>query len=566
MRFTTSLRYRDMFRPRDYAIMGTIAVGYALSIATLLMLVRMIVAALNGHSGTITLPMLIALLAVTGLANAGLKALEFTVPEIIGYRIVRQLRTRLYRHMAAMAPRQIQHRSRGSLILRLTGDLTMLRTWLSRGLCRGAVALVALIASIAVVAWYSPLIALVTLIVFGVGLLSSLFVGRMLQRVTSRVRRRRSLLTSNVDEQVNALSVVQLFGRLRGEEGRFDRQNVLMTEALYQESKYRGVLRGISTATGWMALVAALIISAVEASMGIANVGNVLVAILATRLMQSQVRTLALSHDYWRRAEISRNKLQDFLRSRSRLLDDDGDRFVHNRASIRFENVVVDGSLSYFNAEVMAGEHIAITGPSGSGKTTLLQAASAMVDCDVGSVTIGQQQVEHCSAQSIWRKMGFVGPDLPLMRGTLRRNLTYRKPSASDEDLQAHLVRCGLGDLATSLPGGFDFWITEGGANLPTGTRQQIAIARALLGNPPILMLDRASAQLDAEGRARFRDMLARYSGTILTVTDDPDEIAIADQVWTVRDGRLEGAETSSLYLARRLRRPFATQRPVRAS
>nr|WP_294849056.1 ABC transporter ATP-binding protein [uncultured Sphingomonas sp.] len=561
-----SLRYRDMFRPRDYFVMGAIAVGYALSIVTLLVLVRMIVAALNGHSGTITLPVLITLLAVTGLANAGLKALEFTVPEIIGYRIVRELRIRLYRHMAAMAPRQIQHRSRGSLILRLTGDLTMLRTWLSRGLCRGAVALVALIASIAVVAWYSPLIALVTLLVFGVGLLSSLYVGRLLQRVTSRVRRRRSLLTSNVDEQVNALSVVQLFGRLRGEEGRFDRQNVLMTEALYTEARYRGVLRGISTAAGWMALVAALIVSAIEAGMGIANVGNVLVAILATRLMQTQVRTLALSHDYWRRAEISRHKLQDFLRSRSRLLDDDGDRLVHNRAPIRFDNVVVEGSLSFFNAEVAAGQHIAITGPSGSGKSTLLQAASAMVDCNAGSITIGQQVVEHCSAQSIWRKMGFVGPDLPLMRGTLRRNLTYRKPSVSDEELQAHLVRCGLDGLARSLPDGFDFWVTEGGANLPNGTRQQIAIARALLGNPPILMLDRASAQLDADGRTAFRDLLARYSGTILSVTDDAEEMALADQVWTVRDGRLDAAEPSALYLARRARRPFAAHRPVRAS
>lgn len=151
------------------------------------------------------------------------------------------------------------------------------------------------------------------------------------------------------------------------------------------------------------------------------------------------------------------------------------------------------------------------------------------------------------------------------MRGTLRRNLTYRKPTTSDEELSAHLVRCGLGGLAASLPGGFDFWITEGGANLPAGVRQQISIARALLGNPPILMLDRASAQLDQDGRVAFRDMLARYSGTILTITDDADEIALADQVWNMRNGTLESAENSSLYLARRARRPFAAHRPVRA-
>lgn len=557
MRPTIRIRYRDLFRGREVATLAVVALAYALSVAALLVLVGRIVRALSGHDQGLPIFLLIGLLAVVGLVHASLKSLEFSIPENVGFRIVRVLRLRLYRHMAAMAPRQIQHRSRGSLILRLTGDLTMLRTWLSRGLCRGAIATLALVAAMAVVAWYSAAMALVIAGWFAFGTSASIFVGRSMQRLTARVRRRRSLLTSNVDEQVSALSVVQLFGRQRGEENRFDRQNVMMTEALYDEAVYRGVLRGISSATGWMALASAFAVGAREMSLGAVDVSGILVAVLATRMMQAHVRTLSLSHDYWRRAEISRRKVEDFLNSRSRLGDGRiRERFTQNRARIEFEDVFVRGSLDGVTADIAAGQHIALVGRSGSGKTSLLLAVANMVDCDEGRVRIGGQLAEICEPSSLWRKMGMVGPDLPLMRGTLRRNLTYRKPGVSEEELQDHIARCHLEELIADLPGGLDFWVTEGGLNLPAGVRQRIAIARALLGNPPILLLDRMTAGLDAAARADVRAMIGRYSATILSITEDADEIALADEVWTMDHGKLVSRTPSAAYLAVRHRRP----------
>lgn len=384
--------------------------------------------------------------------------------------------------------------------------------------------------------------------------------------MTARVRRRRSLLTSNVDEQVNALSVVQLFGRATGEQARFDRQNERLTDALLEEANCRGLLRGISSGTGWAAMVVAFLVGAREVNVGTSDIGTIMVAILATRVMQAQVRALSLSHDYWRRAEISRRKLEDFLNSRSRLHTEiERIPFVQNRARIAFTDVRAAGSLNGVTASIGAGQHVAVVGPSSSGKTSLLHTVCNLLELQSGAVLIGDQRVDRCDSNSLWRKIGFIGPDLPLMRGTLHRNLTYRRPSTTDAELRAHIARCCIESVITSLPGGLDFWITEGGLNLPVGTRQQIIIARGLLGNPPLLLLDHPTLGMDEESRANFRALLGRYSATILNVTDDLEEIALADTVWTMRDGRIVEQVPASSFLSACRHRPIASAGRQRA-
>lgn len=547
------LRFRDLFSRRDVLIIAGVGIANGASLALMVLLIRRIASAI-AHPEDATEPMLVllAILGVLALTQAVLKALEFTCPEAIGFRIVQKLRMRLYEHMAGMAPRQIQHRSRGSLILRLTGDLTMLRTWISRGLSRGAVALVSLIGCLVAVAWISPMTAIAITACFVTGSVASMLVGRRLQRVTAIVRRRRSLLTSNVDEQVNALSVVQVFGRTRGEVARLSRQNDDLTEPLLREARLRGFLRGLSSATGWMALTVAFAIGAYEVSLGRIDIGGVFAAIIATRLMQGYARSLGLAHDYWRRAEVSRRKLDDFLNSSSRTLADPTlAKLADTRGGIAFHGVSVEGALVDFTANIEAGRHVAIVGDSGSGKSTILQVVARMIACDAGEIHIGKQSLEECRIASVYRRIGMFGPDLPLMRGTLRRNLTYRNPDATDAEVAILIERCGLASLIDSFPDGLDHWVTEGGANLPAGTRQRIALARALLGNPPILLLDQPTAHLDATSSDMFRRLIAHHAGTVVMVTNDPRDIEIVDTVWTMDRGSCAYSETPNAYFAR---------------
>lgn len=557
-----TLRMRDcLTRSEIITVLGT-ALASAASVILLFLSMKTVLKTLEYGTTSLTRSenlTALAILLAAATAHSVLKGLEFAVPEAIGFRAVSRLRMSLHKHMSGMSARQIQHRSRGSLILRLTGDLTMLRTWLSRGLGRGIIAGISMMACIIIVGTISPKLAgVITICVFS-GIIVSFAIGRRLQKVTARVRRKRSLLTSNIDEQVHGLATIQTSGRFNGELSRLARQSESLTASLVREARLRGWLRSTASASGWLAMCGIIGLGGFDIANGALDLSSVMVAIVATRLLQGYVSTLGLVYDYWCRAEVSRRKLEDFLNSSSQLLADPAlEPLRHNRAPIRFESLSVDGALQDITALVPAGWHVAIVGPSGSGKTTLLHAIARMVQPQKGSVFIGDQDLASCQIASVFRKIGLVSPDLPLLRGTIRRNLCYRKPAAGDAEMSALLTRCGLKPLVDSFSDGLDHWITEEGRNISAGERQRLALARAMMGSPPILLLDEPIALLDRKNRQIFRRIIAQYAGTILHVTEDPDDIAIADLVWTMENGRLVSTETSQSYLNRMRRQPDA--------
>lgn len=488
------------------------------------------------------------LLAVV-LLNALARGVEFSVSERMGYELVRGLRMKMYRHLQGMSPRQLMGRSRGGLLLRFTGDLSMLRTWLSRGLARGLVAAIIAIVVLGVVASLNLRLAATVAGVLCVGTAGLRFFGPRLYRITRKVRRRRSLLTSNVDEQVHSLAVVQVSGRSGGEHDRLSRQNDAMTEAQFETARIRGWMLGIASASGWLAIGGVLVVGALDLVAGNTSVGVIVAAVIACRQLTGPVRRLALSYDYWERAQVSKRKIADFLNSRSRDLDEAGLRELGIRhAEIEFRGVSVAGALHGLSGRVPGGRILAIVGPEGAGKSTLLQLVAGLHEPDAGQVLIDGQAVEQFTLRSRLRRIGMVGPELPLMRGTLRRNLTYRRPSVSDEELRRVVALCHLDELITELPEGLGHWIVEGGRNLSAGQRQRIALARALMGNPRILLLDEPTTNLDGNSKQIIRQVIGRHLGTVMLVTHDPDEARMADEVWWIEDGRVVEVLTGEQY------------------
>lgn len=491
----------------------------------------------------------LGILVAVALVHGSLRAWEFSVSEKIGYDLVQQLRMRLYGHLQGMTPRQVQHRSRGGLILRMIGDLSMLRTWISRGLLAGTVALIILLPTLTVLVVLNYRIGLVLISVLAAGAAVSLASGRAMRRATRTMRRRRSLLISNLDEQVNALPVVQVFGRAGGEHSRLSRQNDSLTRSLYRVAELRGRLRGIASVTALLAVVAVLGVGLLEIRRGTADVGLVVAAVVASRLLTTPVRTLGLAHDYWHRSQVSRQKVVEFLRSSSRGLDPAGHEQLRVRkGGIEFRDVRVDGALEGITATAEPGQLVAVTGPSGAGKSTLLGLLARLVEPTAGEVLVDGQVLAMTTPRSTFRKIGMVSPDLPLMRGTVRRNLTYSRPDADSAELSRIVYASGLNDLISDLPGGLTTRVVEGGRNLAMGQRQRIALARALLGNPPILLLDEPSANLDPAAKEDFRRMVTRHHGTVLLATNDPAEVALADQVWVLDRGRVTETLTGAEY------------------
>lgn len=464
------------------------------------------------------------------------RAVEFTVAESAGYRVVRRLRMDMYAHLQRMRPADLHHRARGGLLLRLTGDLSMLRMWLSRGLLEGMSAAIVLVIGLGVLWWFDPWMALAAVSVFGFGAAVSLMSGRAMREATRTMRRRRSLLMGNIDEQINTMRVSQVSGRTNGEYARLDRQNDALTDALLRVAGLRGRLRGISTGTATLAVVAVLVVGVVEVQRLQTSVGAVVAAVLITRLLSRPVRTLGLSHDYWHRGLVSRQKIVEFLSSSARSPQHEQLPALTVRGGrVEFDNVSVTGVLAGFTATAERGELVALTGPSGSGKTTLLNMLARLVDPDSGRVMIDDQMLAHTAPSSVGRMMGMAGPDMPLLRGTILRNVTYAARGAAPGEVQRVVQALGLDEsLAASGREDLNSWVTEGGANLSSSDRQLVSLARAMMGTPRVLLLDEPFTGLDDAARSRAREAILRHRGTVFLVTQDSDALALADRVWVM--------------------------------
>lgn len=480
------------------------------------------------------------LLAIVALLHGWLRAAGFNVAETAGYQVVRILRMTMYGHLQGMTPRQFQNRARGGLLLRFLGDLSMTRMWISRGVLGGMIAAIVLCGALAVLFFFSFWMSLAIVVTVAVGAAASFVAGQRMRQATRVMRRRRSLVMSNIDEQLNAQPVVQVFGRSAGEYSRLSHQNDELTRALIRVARLRGYLRGVSTAFALLALGAVLTAGLFEVRQGTATIGTVVGFVVVTRQLSSPVRTLGLAHDYWHRAQVSVGKIKEFLRSSTRDLDSGGHAPLKVRkGSITFMSVSVHGALHEVNLQVAPGEVVAITGEGGSGKSTLLGLVSRTVDPDAGCLLIDDQMLSKTALRSAARWIGAMGPELPLMRGSMWRNLTYASPHASPEEMERVLFATGLDRMLEELPYGLQTWITEGGHNLSYSQRQRIALGRALMGNPPILLLDEPTLGLDPKAKAAFAAILTRYDGTVLLATQDPQEIALADKVAVLEKGSL---------------------------
>ena len=524
---------------RTLAVLILIALGQAAALGVFLVLIRFVVDKLSNAAPLGEVHRLVAALAATVLLAAALRVAEFRVAEKMGYAVVAQLRMRMYDHLSGMSPRQLMHRSRGALLLRFTGDLSMTRTWISRGFARGVVSGLVVAGVVAVVGWINLRVAVGIMAVLLIGAAASIGPGERLSRSTRSVRRKRSLLTSNVAEQVSALASIQVFGRIGGERSRLDRQNESMTRSLFRATDDRATLVGIGALVGWAAVVVAIGLGAIEIYAGRMTIGGLVAAMSATRQIAGPVRRLGLTHDYWQRGRVSSRKIEEFLRSSSRSLEASDVDLELRGARVELRDVSVNGSLDHVSAVADRGQLVAVMGPNGAGKSTLVATVVRMLDPDEGAVLIDDQQVDGLSYRSLSRAIGVVSPDVPLLRGTLRRNLTYRQPNVSTEELQRIIRTCGLAELIDRLPDGLETWLVEGGRNLSAGERQRVSLARAVLGAPKILVLDEPTANLDTETRQAIRDVISRHAGTVFLVTHDVEEALLADQVWTLERGRL---------------------------
>ncbi len=474
------------------------------------------------------------------LFTALMKLQEKVDSEKMGQDYVHKIRMRLFRHMSRIAPRSLNKKSRGSIVLRFVGDLNSLRRWVSLGIAKITVAGVMTVGVLAALFTINTVIATGVSLVILAGMLYALLLGKSIRQAVQESRKRRTYLAANVNEKVSTMAVVQAFDQTRREQKRLSRQSARLKEAMVEKSRKIGLMRAVTHCAVALASGICVMLGAVEVAAGRATPGTVVAAITIAGLLVPAISDMGRVYEYLQEARIASSKIVQFLNVSSLVREKkNAPDLADGPGRLEFRNVSLGRTLKGISVIAEEGTKVAIVGPNGSGKSTLLSLAARLVDADRGRIVINGHNIRQCSLSSLRRSIGIVSPDLPLLRGSINSNITYRWPEAPEDEIRRVSTLCGVDEMRNELGENGDARITERGENLSHGQRQIISLARSLLGNPSILLLDEADSHLDAESMVLFDRLLTFYKGTILYVSHNLQRVLNADMVWKMEKGEI---------------------------
>ncbi|MBX9637743.1 MAG: ABC transporter ATP-binding protein/permease [Nitrosomonas sp.] len=509
---------------------------------------------------------LVAGLIMAAACIGWLRMAERIDAEKMGQHYAAEVRILLYDCLSFLTPRTLQKRSRGGVSLRFVGDMTSLRRWISMGLARMTVAGVSTVSALLLLGMINWQLTVTVTVSLAMGAWLTYLFGKRMRAAAKESRRRLSNLAANVNEKVTSIAVVQVFGQVDREREHIIRQGKYLQDSMVARARIAGQILGVTEFSAAMTSATTLLAGIFAVTTGTASVGAVIAAITIVGILLPPLRDLGRIQEYWHGASIARERIKEFLDSPSLVAQTTNAPDLTVRSGgLQFDSVSVTGGLNRLSGTIAPGKVVAVVGPNGAGKSTLLLLAARLIDPHEGKVFLDGQNLAEHSLNSVRQAVGMVGPDLPLLRGTIERNLRYRWRNAPDEEVARVRALCGIDEMLAPFPEGDRTRVAEGGLNLSVGQRQRIALARALLGNPPLLLLDEADANLDSQASKVIDRILASYQGTVLMVTHHVDHIMAADEVWYLEAGRLLEAGPPAVLLSNDgpVARFFGISKPV---
>jgi subfamily B ATP-binding cassette protein MsbA len=500
-----------------------------------------------------------------GLVNFGSAYLI----EYVGQRIVEDLRNALNSHLQSLSLSFFHRTPTGTILSRVTNDTTLVRealTQSSASMMKDATTLLALIVVAFMKDWF---LALLAFIVFPVSILPLMGVYKKVRTSSRRGQGSLGNLTALLQETIQGNRVVKAFGMEEYERERFASEN----QRLFRHSMKAGRLRAF--VPPMVELVAACGIAAVvwyggaSVISGERTQGAFVAFLTAMMLLYEPFKHLTRTNAAIQNGLAAAERLFEVLDEHNDVTNrPDADILKGIQHGLRFENVsfryLDDWVLRHINLEVRAGEVVALVGPSGGGKSTLSDLIPRFYDVNEGQVLIDGKDIRDVTLQSLREQIAVVTQFTFLFNDSVRNNIAYGAPERPLEEVIAAAKAANAHDFIMALPQGYDTIIGELGVRLSGGQRQRLAIARALLKNAPILILDEATSSLDTESERLVQDAIEQLmvGRTVLVIAHRLSTIQRADRILVLVDGQIveEGRHEELLIHNAQYRRLYDLQ------
>jgi subfamily B ATP-binding cassette protein MsbA len=525
----------------------------------------------------------LALIALAVFAAKGFAAYGQTVlMSYVGLRIVADMQRNLYERVIGADLAFFNRTSPGELIAHFINDINLLRNAVANTLVGFGKDLLTMLALVGVIFYEDWRLALIAVVVFPTAIFPIVRIGRRMRKVSDRTQTQIGQLTALLDETFQGVRYVKAYAMEAYENARAGRAIETVFGLHYKGARTRGALHPIMETLGGLAVVGVILYGGSQVIAGTKAPGSFFAFMAALLLVYEPVKRLARLNANLQEGLAAATRIFALLDREPEIRDaPQAAPLEVEGGAITFQNVTfsydapgscdapgsddaVSPALHRIDLEIPAGKTVALVGPSGAGKSTIMNLIPRLYDVNQGRVTIDGQDLRAVTLASLRAQIALVSQEILLFDDTIRANIAYGRPEASEAEIAAAAATAGADDFIAELPQGLDTPVGVRGEMLSGGQRQRIAIARATLKNAPILLLDEATSSLDSESERQVQQSLAQLMAgrTTLVIAHRLSTVMNADIIYVIEDGRIveSGNHAELLRRAGTYARLYASQ------
>ena len=478
----------------------------------------------------------------------------------ITQRVLRILRRDLFEHLQILSLHFFDQRPTGELMSRLTNDIDAINRVLSQSVVELAASLLTLVGMVIVMLTLNTWLALAALVILPIMLGFTMRMGKGTRRGFQQVQANLGKLNAVMEENIGGIRVVQAFRRQGAILAAFERANIAARDASIRAQLMMTLLRPMLMVLSNLDIVVIAGLGGWLALRGLVSVGVIATFVLYARRFFEPLLTLADLYNAIQSALAGAERVFEILDQVPEVRDQpEAIELTDLRGRIAFEGVhfsYVKGVPVLKDVSLVAepGQVVALVGPTGAGKTTIVNLLSRFYDVDQGAILLDGHDIREIKQDSLRRQLGIVLQDTFLFSDTVMENIRYGRLDASDEECVAAARLANADQFIQRLPEGYQTPLAERASTLSQGQRQLLAIARAILSDPRILILDEATSSVDTRTEVQIQQALLNLmkGRTSFVIAHRLSTIRNADQVLVIDDGRIVESGTHDSLLAQR--------------
>lgn len=476
----------------------------------------------------------------------------------VGQRVIIDVRSVLFRKFQRMPLSYYDKQQTGTVMSYITNDVSVMQSAIVDNLIELVTESSILIGSLAMMIYLDWKLSLLTLLTIPlVGVAMRIF-GRKLKRSSTVIQERAAEITSLLQESIVAIRVVKSFVRESYEIKRFEEQNWKNFQAAMKNVKLSSLLTPTVEFLAAIAVTFIVWFGGYEVVNGVITAGELVAFLTYAVNLANPVKRLSRVYAAIQKAMAAADRVFAVMDLDEKIIDVPGAKPLPPiRGRVEFNDITFSykkdqPALQHISLKVEPGQMIALVGPSGSGKSTIANLIPRFYDVDSGTITIDGHDIRRVTADSLREQIGLVPQETMLFSTTVLENIRYGRLDASDEEVVAAAKAANAEEFIRELPDGYATKLGERGLNLSGGQRQRLAIARAILKNPRVLILDEATSALDTESEKIVQDALDKLmvGRTSFVIAHRLSTIFGADQIFVVENGQLREHGTHEELLA----------------